>query len=170
MTKQNKNAVEIFSDEYLKLNDKMRMAVDMRLEGFKLTDITKALNENGLKVAYETVRWYFQKTGPCFKAYEKMRNLRALDRQELIAKLNDELEDIAIDAVMIIKQGIRDRKVPAGIKIPAAFKVLETIGYEPKKKLNDEENPTVNITFTQLDNVKVSAKPNRKHKAINKTK
>jgi len=118
------NNIVLQTDPYLKLNEKMRQAVDMRLENIGLKDIAAKLN-----IEYMTARWYFTKSGPCYEAYQHMRKLQLKDRRKRLERISKEIEEIAVDAIIVIKDLIRNPKTPAIVKANVSIKALEMAGF-----------------------------------------
>jgi hypothetical protein len=131
-TQQNQTGLDIQSDAYEQLNDKMKQAVDMRIEGFGHKEIARQL-----KIAHATARWYFQKTGPCYQAYKEQMKLIRQDRRRRFKDIQNQLEDIANDAVIVLKDAIKNQKSPYVVRANASLKVLEMVGFEPVHKVLD---------------------------------
>lgn len=120
------------SDPYMKLDEKMRQAVDMRLENIGLKDIAAKVG-----AAYATVRWYFMRGGPCYEAYQYMRQLRMEERKHRLKRISKEIEDLAADAMFVLKEVVRNPATPAIVRANSAIKVLEMAGFGGILKTQD---------------------------------
>lgn len=130
-TNQNKD-ISAESDPYEKLDEHMRVAVDMRLENIGLKDIAAKID-----VAYITARAYFMKGGACYEAYQHMKRLRMIERKRRLKRINKEIQDLAADAVVVLKELVRNPKTPAIVRSNSAAKILEMAGFGGVIKTKD---------------------------------
>lgn len=119
-------------DAYAALDEKHRVAVDMRLQNYAYADI--AVNRL-VKMQEQTVRSWFAKGGICLKAYTELRAIRAGERQERFDEIDSQLQEMAADAIIVLKKSLK--KGSEG----AAARVLELAGYVPTPAHNPRNDP-----------------------------
>jgi hypothetical protein len=148
-TKQLSTAVN--QDPYEKLGEIYRQAIDQRLQNFSYADIAHQLERKE-----QTIRTWFMTGGIFYEAHEYRRNQLAIERQHRFTEVEEQLKDMAADAILVIKNRLR------GGSEPAAFKVLEMVGYGAIQKIQDiapEESEELTLLRTIVDKHERTRKP-----------
>lgn len=119
---------------YDSLELKYQQAVDLNLEGASHKVIAKML-----QVKEQTVRTWFMKGGLCYPAHKEKEKQRRQEWQKRFAEIDDKLKEMAVDAVLTIKQNLNKGS------LWAAFGVLDRVGFQPVTKIQPITEPKVNI-------------------------
>jgi hypothetical protein len=128
MSKKTKQvSTELNEDPFEKLEPHHQMAVEMRLENFAYKDIAAAV-----KKSEQTVKWWFMKGGICKEAYDHKKVQRAEDRDERYQEIAKQLDEMASDALLVLKRSMKKGSESAAIR------VLELAGFTPVQKVKNE--------------------------------
>lgn len=124
---------------YPELDEKYRLAIDMRLLGYRYYVIGKRLTKAGMPTQEQTVASWFMKDGMCYKVFEDMKAIRIEELKKSIDEAKNQISEGVVDAIAVLRQSLVNA-LENGDITPEAYSnakdMLDRGGF-PKQTKND---------------------------------